>query len=307
MTKTAKRPRPEGAKADRQFVTALARGLEILRCFNASRAELGSMELAHLTGLPQPTVWRLCHTLVRTGYLTQSPSSDKLRIGPGVLSLGYAALVTLGVGEIAMQGMQRLADEFHAASSLAAPDRLDMVIVRRATAAGATLMVNLHIGSRLPMENSSFGWAYLAAVPETVRATLLRALAREHKREWPELSQRIQGALEMYVKRGYVLNIGSYNRDVNAIAVPIVPDNGGQILLLNMGGPANVVPVKLLEKEVAPRLLELASLVRAGMLLATGEQVGLGNERPAEIQRRPAATRHSRKQQNKRKTKGESG
>ncbi|MDP9094946.1 MAG: helix-turn-helix domain-containing protein, partial [Pseudomonadota bacterium] len=58
-----------GDDDDRPFVTALARGLEILGCFSASRPEIGGSQLAALTGLPQPTVWRLCHTMVQLGFL----------------------------------------------------------------------------------------------------------------------------------------------------------------------------------------------------------------------------------------------
>jgi hypothetical protein len=36
---------------DRQFVTALARGLEILRCFSRKDRELGNGEIASRTGL----------------------------------------------------------------------------------------------------------------------------------------------------------------------------------------------------------------------------------------------------------------
>jgi DNA-binding IclR family transcriptional regulator len=250
-------------KTDRQFVAALARGLEILRCFNPTRTELGTMEIAHLTGLPQPTVWRLCHTLTRLGYL--APSGEKLRIGTSVLGLGYAAIATLDMGEIAQAGMQRLADDFNAACSLATPDRLDMLIVRRATAVDSLLIVNLHVGSRLHMANSSIGWAYLAAVPEKTRAGLLRDLARRHGGEWPEMLKRIQSAIQTYEKRGYVLNSGFYHPEINAIAVPVLPKNRGQVLALNLGGPAAYVTLKRLEKEVAPRLIELAEVVASGL------------------------------------------
>ena len=54
-------------KEDRQFVTALSRGLEVLRCFTAERVELGTTEIARLTSMPQPTVWRLCYTLSKLG------------------------------------------------------------------------------------------------------------------------------------------------------------------------------------------------------------------------------------------------
>ena len=53
---------------DRQFVTALARGLELLRCFTPESLLLGNQELAKKTGLLKPTVSRLTHTLTRLGY-----------------------------------------------------------------------------------------------------------------------------------------------------------------------------------------------------------------------------------------------
>ncbi|MDH3232081.1 MAG: helix-turn-helix domain-containing protein, partial [Alphaproteobacteria bacterium] len=56
-----------GAK-DRQFVTALARGLEVLRAFQEG-GPLGNQEIARRTGLPKPTVSRLTHTLKQLGYI----------------------------------------------------------------------------------------------------------------------------------------------------------------------------------------------------------------------------------------------
>lgn len=254
-----------GIKPDRQFVTALARGLEILRCFNANRTELGTMEIASLTGLPQPTVWRLCHTLLRSGYLTPSPSNGKLRIGVGVLGLGYAAVAMLDIGELAMHGMHRLAHDFHVACSLAAPDRTDMLIVKRAHDARSMLVVNLHVGSRLPMATSSVGWAFLAQAPVAVRAALLRELAKRHGHEWPALRTRIDAAIEACHRRGYALNSRIYHREINAIAVPIASDDGSQVYALNCGGPAATITVKKLEKEIAPRLIELAGIMRSGL------------------------------------------
>ena len=57
------------------LVTALLRGLDVLRCFTEQKKVLGSSEIARLTKLPQPTVWRLCQTLVKAGYLTVEPGA----------------------------------------------------------------------------------------------------------------------------------------------------------------------------------------------------------------------------------------
>ena len=54
---------------DRNFITALARGLDILRCFKMGEVDLTNQDFAQRTGLPKPTVSRLTHTLVVLEYL----------------------------------------------------------------------------------------------------------------------------------------------------------------------------------------------------------------------------------------------
>ena len=63
-----------GARAavhgDRKFITALARGLEVLRVFTPTEGLLGNGEIAERTRLPKPTVSRLTYTLTKLGYLS---------------------------------------------------------------------------------------------------------------------------------------------------------------------------------------------------------------------------------------------
>lgn len=114
---------------DRQFVTALARGLEVLRCFTPTENTLGNQEIAHKTGLPKPTVSRLTHTLVRLGYLRQDALSGLYQLDIGILRLGYAMLSNLMIRTVASPLMQVLADYAKAAVAMAARDRLSMVYV----------------------------------------------------------------------------------------------------------------------------------------------------------------------------------
>jgi hypothetical protein len=51
MARDGKNVRPKNG----QFVAALAKGLEVLQCFSPSTPELGSSEIARMTGMPQPT------------------------------------------------------------------------------------------------------------------------------------------------------------------------------------------------------------------------------------------------------------
>jgi len=250
-----------GHTQDRLFVTALARGLEILQCFNAKRAELGTTEIAQLTGMAQPTVWRLCHTLVKLGYLTRAPSSDKLRVGIGVLRLGYTSLSSINISDSTLHEMQRLADDFHAACSIAVPDGSDMVIVKRAQCESAVLVVNLSVGTRLPIASSSFGGAYVAALPEQHREQMLKTLKSRHQHDWPAILTNLSAAVDRYSKKGYIVNRGAHHPQINTVAIPIASEDFTHILTINCGGPASTLSVKTLENEVAPRLLRIAKTI----------------------------------------------
>ena len=66
------------AHGDRKFITALARGLEVLRAFTPTEGLLGNGEIAERTGLPKPTVSRLTYTLTKLGYLEFLPSHSQI-------------------------------------------------------------------------------------------------------------------------------------------------------------------------------------------------------------------------------------
>ena len=51
-----KQARPALAKEDRHFVTALARGLDVLSAFRSRDRTLGNQELARRCGLPKSTI-----------------------------------------------------------------------------------------------------------------------------------------------------------------------------------------------------------------------------------------------------------
>ena len=94
-----------GDPVDRHFVTALARGLQLLRCFRSGEERLGNQQLAERCGLPKSTVTRLTYTLTRLGYLyhdTQTGHSGhagRYRLGLAALGIGGSTLARLEVRE----------------------------------------------------------------------------------------------------------------------------------------------------------------------------------------------------------------
>jgi DNA-binding IclR family transcriptional regulator len=245
--------------SDRQFVTALARGLKILSCFSPARAEIGGTQLAAMTGLPQPTVWRLCHTMVQLGYLAPV-NGDKVRPGIPVLKLGRAALASIPIAAAARARMQELADRFGSACGLGARDRGRMVFVQSCLS-DASLVMNLRVGARLPLMTSAVGWGLLAGSSEAEREALIAEYTVSDPR-WPEVEPPFRRAMKEFTTRGYVLNIGIFHPGYNIVAAPIMGPDGAPAFALSCGGAAVTNPPAFLRREIAPALLHLAEALQ---------------------------------------------
>ena len=89
------------ASADRKFITALARGFEVLRAFKPGSGALGNQELSRITHIPKATVSRLTHTLSELGYLRHLKAEGKYEPTESILALGYAVLSNMLVRQIA--------------------------------------------------------------------------------------------------------------------------------------------------------------------------------------------------------------
>jgi DNA-binding IclR family transcriptional regulator len=240
--------------ADRQFVVALARGLDILNCFDAQRPSLSVSEIAALLSLPQPTVWRLCHTMLSSGHLATG-EGGRLRPALAVLRLGYATLSELPATELVRPYLQDLADQFNGAAGMAVRDGADMRFVQRCES-DSQLVLNLRVGSRVPIANSAMGWAYLAGLPAAARAEAAGPV-------WRSAKPAFQKAAANFVADGFIINPGNLHPGYNTAAAPVMGGDGLPLFTLNCGGAASVLPVALLQSDVGPRLRRLAALMAA--------------------------------------------
>ncbi|WP_151829866.1 IclR family transcriptional regulator [Acinetobacter ursingii] len=245
---------------DRQFITALARGLELLRCFSAKQPHLGNQELSQMTGLPKPTITRLTHTLSRLGYIRQVPNSTKFQLSVGVLAFGYSMLANVSVRSIAQPYMKELADYAGAAVAMSTRDRLNMIYLDVVQGKGNVTM-RRQVGTYLPIHLSSMGRACLAAMPEDERDFLLNAIRLKHKEDWIKINRDLDKAFKDYQDFGYCFSMGDWHKDVNSVAVPLLHEQHG-LLVFNCGGPSFIMKREKLEEDIAPRLLHMVNNIK---------------------------------------------
>lgn len=251
---------------DRQFVTALHRGLDILRAFRPDdHSGLGNRELAERTGLPNSTVSRLTYTLLKLGYLVYHDETGRYRMGVPVLGLGYACLGGLRIRETVQPHMQRLADECGdgVMVALGGRDDMKMTYIAAARASAGMISLQLNVGSRISLARSAMGRAYIAGTDEHERAQIMqRVRDRTPAQHLAQLEDEIEDAAEQIRTRGFYLNIGLWQADVNAVSVPYRSMHGDTpMLAFNLGGPAYILPRDRLENDLGPKLVQMRNTI----------------------------------------------
>lgn len=251
---------------DRHFVTALARGLDVLACFRAGDALLGNQELAQRCGLPKSTVSRLTSTLTRLGYLINVNASGKYRLGDSVLALGHAPLLGPTVRAAARGPMQALADATGAEVALGVRTQLVLFYAEHChsqliprTASG------LGLGMRLPLDTSAAGRAWMAAQDEDTRRDLMAQIASRRPAEARRIEDDVAQAVHDCDTLGVACSFGQWRASVNAIARAVSPGPGLPQLVINCGGPAIGLAPEVLLNDVRPQLIETVALIEAAL------------------------------------------
>jgi DNA-binding IclR family transcriptional regulator len=257
-------PETEGGGHDRQFVAALARGLEILRVFRPGDGPLGNQDIAQRTGLPKPTVSRLTYTLMKLGHLVYLERLGKYQIGPAVLALGHLALGNLRVRQVARPHLQALADHSNFSVALGSRDRLSMIYLE-ACRATDTMMLRLDIGTRIPLATTAMGRAFIAGLSERERHYLFDHMSRRYQSRWTTLKRGIERAIREVEDRGFCTSFGDWQSDIYAVGAPLWLPDGGGLMALNCGGERFLATRARLEDDFGPRLVSIAATIRESL------------------------------------------
>jgi DNA-binding IclR family transcriptional regulator len=255
-----RRPAPGAADT----VSALDRGLALLRCFSPARRLIGPTELARLTGIPRPSVTRLAATLVAHRWLQPEPGGERFMLGPGVVSLAQVFLDGLDARAAARGPMQALAERTGGSVYLAVRDGLEMVLVEACRPQSTMLTARLDVGTRVPLPNSALGRAYLGAVDEPTRAGLIESLRAAHGDAWPAIDAGLQRALAEHARNGWCVSAGEFHREINSISIALTGARG-EVMSFNCGGPAFSFTGERLREEVAPALSATVRVVAAAI------------------------------------------
>jgi IclR family pca regulon transcriptional regulator len=245
------------------YSQSLERGLAILSAFRSGRPVLGVSELGRDLGLSRSTTHRYVATLASLGYLQQDSATKKYRLGPRVLDLGFSAINSMELREVAAPHLQELSDATGYTVNMAILDGQDIVYIERCRSGRQgqrEIDLNLHVGARLPAYCTSLGKVLLAFLPPEKLATTLAEI--DFTRRGPNtLTSRTALALELKRVRehGFAINNEELAYGLRSIAAPILTHDGLAAAAINLAVHSSMVSMVDLAAKLSATLRAAAA------------------------------------------------
>ena len=246
-----------------EFVTSLARGLQVVRAFDVDHPVMTLSEVAKRTGLTRAAARRFLHTLRELGYV--SSDSRDFRLTPHVLSLGYAYLSSMSIVEVAQPFMENISKQVSESCSMSVLDGGDVVYVARVPAK-RIMSVALSIGTRLPAYNTSMGRVLLATLDTD---ELDNYFATHERTPYTQHTVTDEKALRDILARvradGYAAVDQELELGVRSVAVPVRERSEKTLAALNVSGHAARVSMRDMRRNFLPPLQAAAGAITAAL------------------------------------------
>jgi len=249
------------------YSQSLERGLAILSAFRSGRPLLGISELGRDVGLSRSTTHRYVATLAALGYLQQDGSTKKYRLGPRVLDLGFSAINSMELREVAAPHLRELSDATGFTVNMAILDDLDIVYVERVRSGQAKqreIDLNLHVGARLPAYCTSLGKVLLAFLPpEQQRERLSRIQLTRRGPNTLTSRTAFQTELKRIRAEGFAINNEELAYGLRSIAAPVLLHDGTAGAAINLAVHATMLSLSDLVARWSPALQQTAAEISA--------------------------------------------
>lgn len=157
-------------KAD--IIQSVAMGLRILETLAAAPSDLGVTALAEELDTTKSRIHRHLRTLLTLGYISQSRTTERYRIGNRLIALGRAAADRADLTGVAQPYMRKLRDATGHAVSLG---QIDAEGIRILSTLHGTMQIEVGVraGSLLGFTNSAQGKVALSAMDDAQRDEVL--------------------------------------------------------------------------------------------------------------------------------------
>jgi DNA-binding IclR family transcriptional regulator len=149
----------------------IVRAIMIIESVSSSREHQGVHQLSKLTGIHPTTVFRICRTLCKYGWLIQDADS-KYGIGMSVYSVGCQFNPVNDLKEVAVYSMQQLSDTTRQPVNLMVRQDNMCLLIQQTHSKNVFHNMSI-IGSKMPLYISACGKILLSGISDTLLELIL--------------------------------------------------------------------------------------------------------------------------------------
>jgi IclR family pca regulon transcriptional regulator len=235
------------------FMTSLARGLDVIRGFSREKRHMSIAQLSRKTGIPRAAVRRCLYTLRELGYV-ECADGRNYSLRPKLLGLGHAYLSSTPLVVTAQPFLDRVSEAVNESCSLATLDGEDILYLGRSVTS-RIISVTLNVGSRLPAYCTSIGYVLLANLPpKDLDEYLANAQLRAFTERTITSPQKLREQLEQVRQADYAIADQLMEIAVRSIAVPVRDAAGTVVAGINVIVQAGRVSLRDMRSLYLPHL-----------------------------------------------------
>jgi IclR family acetate operon transcriptional repressor len=216
-------------------VQVLDRAAQILRVIATEPQPLNAVELARRCKLNRTTAWRILVTLEHNELVDRDPSSQRYRLGFGLMDLAQGAdpgpLVRL-----ARPVLEAVAAEVGEQASLGVPRRFGFTYVDQAQPPGGA-SVPPWLGQSGPLHATASGKVFLAALPQAERDAVLPAELERFTSTTITDRAALERVLARTTEAGYAVTDGEHDGVTSAVCAGVADRRGRLVAIIDVWGP----------------------------------------------------------------------
>ena len=190
--------------------------------------------------------------------LSTFTATRRYRLGPRVVDLGFSAINSMELRQLAAPDLQALSDSTGHTVNLAVLDGVDIVYIDRCRSSRhgqREIDLNLHVGSRLPAYCTSMGKVLLAGLPDDeLDARVARVDFQRRGPNTITARSALLKELALVRERGLAVNNEELAYGLRSIAAPLRGQSGEVVAAINLAARRSLVSMEDLIVRLAPAL-----------------------------------------------------
>ncbi len=250
----------EKESSSRQGVQVISRAAAILRVLENQPDGLSLGAIAKTLGLARSTVQRIVYALDEERFVIAASPTGRVRLGPGLVSLGSAAKADLD--RVILPYMKQLSEEIKETVDLSVQDGASMIFIDQIITEKQRLMAVSAVGQPFPIHSCANGKAVLAAMDEDSINKLLSFPLETATSNTITTKTKLNIELEAIREQGVAFDLEEHHVGLCAVGACITGPYG-QNLALSIPVPS--VRFYGNEKKLAKILLKYCSVIEVAL------------------------------------------